>query len=328
MEKSFATIGRVQAIEELFKGTPFKPFEEPCSFESKAHSTICTASKVLTEGIDFDLKFFPLKHLGYKAVQEVTAQLYAALSHPRNLSVTLSISAKLDYPQAQEIWQGIVTAATEHGYKGVSLDLKPSRTGLLISVAASGEVLALTQKRRSKAHSKDLICVSGRLGAAYLGQQVLEKKFQEIEKYKMMVGAYLKPELSPLTVTRLEEEEIYPSFGYAVSNGLSDAILKLVRDSGLGAKVYADKIPFEGNSFALGKELGIDPVSAAMNGGEDYCLLFTVPILYYEHFRKDFQTFEIIGHLAEPGVGAVMVTPDGVELPIRAQGYFTEAETL
>lgn len=325
--KSFAELGRVEAIQQLFEGTPYKAFEEPCWFEAKAHSAVTTATKVLTEGIDFDLKFFPLKHLGYKAVASATGELYAVMAHPQTLSVTLSISAKLDFPQAQEIWQGVVAAAKEHGYKHVSLDLRPSRTGLLIAVSACGECSQITSKRRPKAHSMDLICVSGRLGAAYLGQMVLEKKFQELEKYKMMVGAYLKPEISPRTLVQMEDEEIYPSHGYLVSVGLSDAVMRLSRDSGLGAKIYADKIPFEGNTFSLAKELDVDPVSAAMNGGEDNVLLFTIPILQLDKFRHDFQTFNIIGHLAQPEVGTVLVTPDGVELPLRAQGYLNSVET-
>ena len=137
----------------------------------------------------------------------------------------------------------------------------------------------------------------------------------------MFVGAYLKPEMSASIVDHLEEAEVYPSFGYVVSMGLSDAVLKLTRDSGLGAKIYADKIPFEGNSFTLGSELDIDPISAAMNGGDDYKLLFTIPILKLDKFRADFQTFDIIGHMAQSEVGAVLLTPEGVELPLKAQGW-------
>ena len=137
----------------------------------------------------------------------------------------------------------------------------------------------------------------------------------------MMIGSYLKPEISPSTVSYMETDGIYPSSGYLVSKGLSDAIKRLSADTGLGAKIYADKIPFEGNSFELGREFDIDPISAAMNGGDDYRLLFTIPIMQLEKFRRDFQTFDIIGHLARPEVGAVLVTPEGIELPLKAQGW-------
>ena len=134
----------------------------------------------------------------------------------------------------------------------------------------------------------------------------------------MMVGSYLKPELPVGIVAQLEDVDIFPSCGVLVTRGLSDAVKRIARQTGLGAKVYADKIPFEGNSFDLGRELDIDPVSAAMNGGEDYRLLFTVPILKLEKFRHDFQTFDIIGHLALPEVGTVLVSPDGLEHPLKA----------
>ena len=186
------------------------------------------------------------------------------------------------------------------------------------------------------AKSKDLICVSGSLGAAYLGLQVLErgaKEFQEkgtqpdMSAYKMLVGSYLRPELDASVVSRLEDVEIYPSYGYFVTKGLSDALKRLSRDSGLGAKVYADKIPYEGNSFQLGKELDMDPVSAAMNGGDDNRLLFVIPILHLEKFRREFQTFDVIGHLAQPEAGTVLVTPEGLEFPVKAQGWADEDAT-
>ena len=145
-------------------------------------------------------------------------------------------------------------------------------------------------------------------------------------QYKMLVGDYLRPELEASVVDRLEDIEIYPSYGYFVTRGLSDALKRLTRDSGLGAKVYADKIPFEGGSFQLGKELDLDPVSAAMNGGDDNRLLLTIPILHLEKFRREFQTFDIIGHLAQPDAGAVLVTPEGVEFPIKAQGWSEKDE--
>jgi len=317
MAETFADLGRVEAIAKLFEGTPFKPFEEPLHFKPEAGEYVASASKTLLEGIDFNLEYFPLKHLGYKSVIEVTGELYAVMARPRTLNVQLGISAKLDFEQIAQLWQGVVAAAGEHGYRGVSLDLQPSKNGLAICVSATGASSA----QRSEARSKDLICVSGRLGAAFLGQQVLEHKPGELDKYRMMLAEYLKPELNPALVEQLEDDGIFPSFGYFVNRGLSDAVLRLSRDSGLGAKIYADKIPFEGNSFALGRELNIDPISAAMNGGDDCKILFTIPIMEAEKFRKDFQTFDIIGHLAQPEVGCVLVSPDGLEHEIKAQGW-------
>jgi thiamine-monophosphate kinase len=331
-EERFSDLGRVEAIARLYEGTPFTPFKTGY-FETSGKSCISSQSRIFIEGIDFDLTYFPLKHLGYKCVTAVTGELYAEFAHPQTMDIRIGISAKLDFAQIKEIWQGVVTAAKEHGYKNVSLDLVPSPNGLTISVSAAGETSLLTAKRRPAAKSMDLICVSDNLGAAYLGFQILERekrKFEEsgdakaqpdLDAYKNLVGAYLKPQINPQVVKLMEDAEIIPSHGYLVTRGLADAVKRLVRDSGLGAKVYVDKLPFAGKTFDLGKEMNIDPVSAALNGGEDYRLLFTIPIGKHDKFRHDFQTFDIIGHLAKPEVGAAVVTPDGVELPMKAQGW-------
>ena len=334
MAESFSDIGRIEAIDQLYRLSAFNPVNG-LAYTSEKGGRVITASRMYLEGIDFNLVYFPLKHLGYKCVVGTVGELYAALAHPKLLNVLLGISAKLDFPQIKELWLGITVAAKEHGFEAVNLDLQPSNNGLFLSLSATGETSLLTQKRRMAAKSKDLICVSGSLGAAYLGMQVMErgaKLFHEtgeqpdMAQYKMLVGAYLRPELDAAVVERLEDVEIYPSYGYFVTRGLSDALKRLSRDSGLGVKVYADKIPFEGNSFQLGKELDMDPVSAAMNGGDDNRLLFVVPILHLEKFRREFQTFDIIGHLAQPDAGTVLVTPEGVEFPVKAQGW-TENDT-
>ena len=335
MAASFADLGRIEARDQLYRLSAYKPVEG-LSFESgKAGARVSTAARLFVEGIDFNLVYFPLKHLGYKCVVGVAGELYAALARPKLLSVVLGVSAKLDFPQVKDLWMGITVAAKEHGFEAVKLDLQPSPNGLTVSVSAVGETSLLTQKRRPAAKSKDLLCVSGPLGAAYLGMRFMERGAEtfhksgeqpDISRYKMLVAASLRPELDASVVKRLEEEEIYPSHAYFVNRGLSDALLRLKRDSGLGVKVYAEKMPFEGNSFQLGKELDIDPISAAMNGGDDNRLLLVIPILQAEKFRREFQGFEVIGHLAQPEAGAVLVTPEGVEFPVKAQGWPEETE--
>ena len=331
-EETFSDLGRVEAIAKLYEGTGYKPFESSW-FETSGKVYATSQSRTFMEGIDFDLVYFPLKHLGYKCVTAVTGELYAEFSHPRTMDVRLGISSKLDFKHVKELWEGVVTAAREHGYKKVNLDLLPSPNGLAISISSMGETSLLMARRRPAAKSMDLICVSDNLGAAFMGFQVLEREKRAFDKsgdvkaqpklddYRNLVGAYLKPSINPQTISLMEEAEIIPSFGYLVTRGLADAVKRLVRDSGLGAKIYVDKLPFAGKTFDLAKELDIDPMSAALNGGEDYRLLFTIPIGKHDKFRHDFQTFDIIGHLAKPEVGASLVTPDGVELPLKAQGW-------
>ena len=331
-EETFSDLGRVEAIAKLYEGTPYKPFGSS-RFETDGKCFVSSHSRTFIEGMDFDLTYFPLKHLGYKCVVAVTGELYAEMSHPRTMDVRLGVSAKLDFKHIKELWEGITAAAKEHGYRQVTLDLIPSPNGLSVSVSSTGETSLLMAKRRPAANSMDLICVSDNLGAAYLGFQVLEREKRAFEKsgdakaqpkldeYRNLVGAYLKPQINAQTVKQLEDAEIMPSYGYLVNRGLADAVKRLVRDSGLGAKIYVDKLPFAGKTFEIGKEFDIDPITAAINGGEDYRLLFTIPIGKHEKFRHDFQTFDVIGHLAKPEVGAAIVTPDGVELPMKAQGW-------
>ena len=336
-EERFASLGRIEAIGRLYEGSGYKPFESAW-FETAGKAYATMKSRCLIEGTDFDLTYFPLKHLGYKSVVSVTGELYAEFAHPRCLSIVLGVSSKLDYSQIKLLWEGIVTAAREHFYIRVNLELVPSRNGLSISVNAVGETSILMAKRRTVAKSMDLLCVTGSLGAAYIGLNVLEREKKQfdthnddkiqpnLDKYKAFVGTYLKPELDPATIDAFEAAEIMPSYGYFLSKGLADAVHCLRRDSGLGVKIYAEKVPFMGGSVDFSKELGIDPLAAALNGGDDCCLLFTIPITAAEKFRRDFQSFDIIGHLALPEVGTVIVTPDGVELPLKAQGWRDDEE--
>lgn len=332
-KKNFSDIGKIEAIKLLFEESPFKQADGTSYLCGEKGGVIRTASKLWLEGIDFDLTYFPLKHLGYKSVVGTVGEIYASLARPQSISVRLGISAKLDLPQVSELWNGICTAAEEHHIKRADLDLVPSRNGLTISIVISSITSPEVAENRKSAGSMDLICISGNVGASFLGMSLLEqekKKFEkageltgqpDLEKYKMLVASYLKPEIDPDIVSQLGDSGIIPPYGYLVNRGLADAARRLNRDSGLGVKLYTDKIPFEGNSFEVGKKLNIDPVSAALKGGDDYRLMFVIPMSAYETFRHDFQTFSIIGHLAQPEVGTVLVTHEGVELPVHAQGW-------
>lgn len=320
MADTFKELGRAGALAKLYEGCGFAPCDNPY-FECEGSGYPTTASVLLLEGMDFDLTFFPLRHLGYKAVLQATGELMSNMAQARALKVIIGLSAKLDFPQVREMWEGICNAAREFGYGSVGLELVPSLTGLSISVAATGFCPKEVAQKRPQAKSMDLVCISNNAGAAFLGEQILhsckdmdeKERTKKLEQYKQLVGAYLKPELSPYTLKALSEADIVPGFGYFCKESLRDTLLRLCSDSGLGVKIYVDKLPFAGGSIDSAKELGVDPLQAALKGGDDNCLLFTIPIGSHERFRHDFQSWDVIGHLAKPEVGAVIVSPDGLE---------------
>lgn len=355
-QPSFASLGRVAAIEKLYAECPFKGNRDG-SFACK-NGRIESVCRLLTEGIDFDLSYFPFKHLGYKSVVEATAMLYARFAMPRSLSINLAVSAKLDFVHIQQLWEGICLAAKDYAYESVSLDITASLNGLCIALSADGFLKDLDAKRRPAPKSKDLLCLSGNVGGAFLGLQILQREkarlaggqagtngnsgvtagangtlgangsqaMPGLEKHKLLVGDYLRPMLDADIPKLMADAGFYPALGVCVDKGLSDAVKRLSRQCGLGAKVYLDRIPFGGGLFEAAKELGIDAASTALNGGEDWRILFTLPIDQFEKFRHDFQTWQVIGHLALPEAGASLVMPDGVELPLRAQGWKEDGE--
>jgi Thiamine monophosphate kinase len=327
MRTEIAEIGKIASIERLFENTGFTP-ESTLRVPEKGEC--CSAHKVFLEGVDFDLVYTPLKHLGYKSALGAFGELYAKLFTPVTLSVNLGLSKRFCFEDVQALWEGVVAAAKEHGIKRMALDLNPSVNGLSISLSACGVQKKGVLEKVPESKNMDLICLSGHIGAAYMGLHVLERekvaftteeKQPDLSKYKSILASYLSPEIKENVVKRFIEDDIYPSKGYFVTKGLGEAVLRLQKDSGFGVKVYLDKVPISSQTFAMADELDIDAITAAMNGGDDYQFIFTVPIEKHDVIRKNFQDYDIIGHLAKPEVGAVMVTPDGAELTIKAQGY-------
>lgn len=314
-----ADIGKQTALERLFEDSGYKN-----------ENTSASAHKILLEGCDFDLVYTPLKHLGYKAVLCILGELYAALRQPDSLSVILGLSKRFCYEDVAALWEGVLAACREHGVKHLSLDLVPSVNGLCISLAAGGSQKQAVLDKIPEARNRDLICLSGHVGAAYMGLHVLEREKvaftgtgaqPDLSQYKAVLASYLSPEIKPDLLARFLEADVLPSRGYFLTRGLGEAVIRLSRDTGLGAKVYLEKIPISSQTFAMAEEIDMDVVTAAMNGGDDYKFLFVIPISQHETFRKEFHDFEVIGHLAQPDVGPVLVTPEGAEIPIHAQGY-------
>ena len=330
MRTELSSIGKVNAINKLFEGTKYTN-EPSVAFTKRASK--CHAHSVLLEGVDYDLVYTPLKHLGYKAVLSVIGEIYAKLHSPYSLSVKLGLSSRFCFEDIQELWKGILAASEEHGVEHLALDLIPSVNGLCISLSAVGLQKEKLIASLPQSKNMDLICLTGDVGAAYMGLHVLERekaafiKSKEKEmkpqmgKYKYILESYLSPQIKPEILKRFFEEKIYPAKGYFVTKGLGSAILQLTQETGFGAKVYLERLPISSRTFAMAEEINMDAITAAMNGGDDYKFIFTIPIEKHEEILRDFQDYDIIGHLAQPEVGAALVTPEGAEIPIHAQGF-------
>ena len=327
MRTDISTIGKEASIVRLFEGSGFV---NERNFKLSGAGEYCSAHKIMLEGVDFDLVYTPLKHLGYKAVLNVIGDIYASFRQPVALSVNLGISSRFCYEDIASFWDGVLAAVKEHGIQHLGLDLNPSVNGLCISLSATGVQQKRVMNNCGSAKNMDLVCLTGRLGAAYMGLHILERekvsfnkdgKQPDLSKYRNVLASYLNPEVKPNVLSRFTDAKTYPSTGYFVTRGLGDALLRLAGDTGLGVKIYLEKIPISNQTFEAAEELNIDPVTAAMNGGDDYQFIFTLPLEKHETIRHDFQDYDIIGHLAQPEVGVVIVTPEGVEIPVHAQGY-------
>jgi len=317
---SIEEVGKINLIERLLSQTG----------ESNDHLWI-NSHKLLLEGLDFDLVYTPLKHLGYKAISCVLGPIYAQNHIPDNISINIGLSKKYFVEDVEELWSGMVAALEEHKVNSVQLDLLPSLTGLTISLSSQGKQERELFVRTPKPLSGDLICITGNLGAAYMGLQLLEREkalFSDnptvqphLESYKFILKSYLNPQVNTSVIELLNQNSIIPSDGIFISNGLADAVKRVCRKSGLGAKIFLDKIPIATQTFLMAEELNIDATTAALNGGDDFQFLYTIPLSKYESVQKEIPQLDIIGHLCSADFGTILITPDGTELELKAQGW-------
>ncbi len=329
-----AEIGKRELLRRLFEGTGFtnKPL-----FAGDSSKQTVSINRLMMEGVDFDLVYTPLKHLGYKSALNALGPLYARCYQPKALSFTLALSARFAAEDIVELWTGIVAAAKEHYIENLSLELKASMTGLAIGITAQGEQDPKTIESAPKPSGTDLICITGNIGAAYMGLHVLERekvafnkipasemasyKQPDLSRYKYILSQYLSPEINPKIVEQFKEASIIPAAGYFITDGLAATVKELCQEHGTGAKIYLEKIPIASQTMEMAKEINMDTVTAALNGGDDYKFLFVIPLSEHEKFHKEFPNVDIIGHLCKPEAGALLVTPEGAEIPIQAQGF-------
>lgn len=294
---------------------------------------------LLLEGIHFDLVYTPLRHLGYKAVMVNLSDVYAMNGTPRQITVSLGIDKRLQVEDIEELYAGMRLACERHKVDLVGGDTSSSVTGLTISITCIGEAPEQEVVRRSGAKPNDLICCSGNLGAAYLGLQLLEREkviyFQQLKEGKIspdtpfqpefagreyLLERFLKPEARRDIIEALRKAGIVPTSMMDISDGLSSELLHICKASQVGCRLYEERIPLDYQTASAAEDLNLNVSTCALNGGEDYELLFTVPLDCHEKV-ENLEDVKIIGHITDADEGAIMVARGGSEMTLKAQGW-------
>lgn len=291
---------------------------------------VVVTTDMLAEGIHFNLVYTPLKHLGYKTAVINFSDIYAMNATPKQLLVSIAVSGKFTVDMIEEVYSGIRLACDYYGVDLVGGDTASSLTGMVLSCTAIGECSHDMLVYRNGARQHDLICISGDLGAAYLGLQVLERERLIYEKhgdiqpvlegYDYLLERQLKPEARYDIILLLKETGIKPTAMIDISDGLSSELQHICHASNTGCRIYSDKIPIHSETIRVAQEFNTEPLIAALNGGEDYELLFTVPVSEYDKVRSKGE-ISVIGHITDTSTGLYMVTESGTEVELKAQGW-------
>jgi thiamine-monophosphate kinase len=290
---------------------------------------------LLLEGIHFDLTYVPLKHLGYKSATVNFSDIYAMNGRPRQITVSLGVSKRFSIEDVEELYAGILLACEIYDVDLVGGDTSSSRTGLTISITCIGEGNENRIVYRNGAKETDLICVSGDFGAAYMGLQLLEREKNVFKGEKdfmpdfagkeYLLERQLKPEACKGIIELLEKENILPTAMIDVSDGLSSELLHIAQQSKVGCRIYEDRIPIDYQTAMMAEQFHMNLVTVALNGGEDYELLFTVPLSMHEKIEA-MKGIKIIGHITKPELGNYLVGRDGGEIALKAQGWNSLSE--
>lgn len=325
--------GLIDILTKKFKTTKstIKGVGDDCAvleLNKKEYQLITT--DLLLEGIHFDLVYSPLKHLGYKAVIANASDIYAMNGTPQKMTVSIGVSAKFSVNALEQLYEGILLACERYNIELIGGDTSASLTGLTISITMIGTVAKKSIVYRDHAKATDLICVSGDLGGAYAGQQILQREkavFNQgkgaqpkLEGYEYVVGRTLKPEGRRDILEELAKQQITPTSMIDVSDGLSSDLLHLCIESHVGCKIYEEKIPINENTANACKEFSMEPVISALHGGDDYELLFTIPLSQYEAIKK-VPDVSVIGNIVDAGEGLGMISRSGDYVHLKAQGW-------
>jgi thiamine-monophosphate kinase len=327
----FALIRRLQTQIKLNQPSTVLGIGDDAAIIAPAPGTeLVISTDLLVEGVHFDLMFCPLRHLGYKAIAVNVSDVAAMNATPTQIVVALSTGPRFTVEAIEELYAGMRLACEAYGVDLVGGDTTASRGALTIAVTVLGQAPAGQAVRRSGGKPTDLLCVSGDLGAAFLGLQVLEREKQafladpetqpELANYEYVVQRQLKPEARLDVVHELRELGVTPTSMIDISDGLASEVLHLCTASGTGARVFSEFLPLANPTLEAAAEFNLDPLTCALNGGEDYELLFTVPVT--DHAKiKNHPDITVIGHLTEKSDGVNLITKAQQAVPLQAQGW-------
>ncbi|MCK4661706.1 MAG: thiamine-phosphate kinase [Bacteroidales bacterium] len=326
----FALIDQLTKNIKIKNSSTIKGVGDDAAILDFKDKQVVVTTDLLLEGIHFNLIYTPLKHLGYKAAIVNFSDIYAMNAYPKQITVSIGISNRFSVEDIEELYSGINLACERYNVDLIGGDTSSSVTGLIISITAVGEVLKEKIVYRNTAKENDLVCVSGDLGAAYLGLQLLEREKEvfkqdsniqpEFEGYDYILERQLKPEARKTIIDFFYKSDIKPTSMIDISDGLSSEIFHICKNSNVGCKIYEDKIPIDASTIKMAEEFNISPTTCALSGGEDYELLFTIP-LEQSDIIKSFDGISIIGHITNKEKGINLIAQDGTNVPIIAQGW-------
>lgn len=326
----FGLIDHIHEKIKIKNASTIKGIGDDAAVISAGDHVKVITTDLLLEGVHFDLSYAPLTHVGFKAVAVNISDIAAMNAIPKQITVSIALSNRFSVEAVDAIYAGINAAAEHYGVDVIGGDTTASRSGLVISITAIGEALKSDLVFRSGAKENDIVCVTGDLGGALVGLQVLEREKQvflsnpdmkpELEKYQIITAKQLRPEARMDIIHELKEFGLIPTSMMDISDGLASELFHICKASNVGVTIYEDKLPIDKQTFDTAVELGLDPITCVLNGGEDYELLFTID-------QKDFKKLEkhpdihFIGHITKAEDGKLLVTKSGTAAQLKAQGW-------
>jgi len=330
---TFGEFGLIKHLTEKFKienPSTLKGVGDDAAVLSYENKKVLVTTDLLLEGIHFDLVYVPIMHLGYKAAVVNFSDIYAMNGEPKQITVSIGVSKRFSVEDLEQLYAGIQLACDKYGVDLIGGDTSASLTGLAISITCIGEADEDKIVYRNGAKETDLICVTGDLGSAYMGLQLLEREKvvfaandeaqPDFEERDYILQRQLKPEARKDIIKLLRDNSIVPTSMMDISDGLSSELMHICSQSKVGCRIYEDKIPINYQAVVMAEELNMSIVTAALNGGEDYELLFTVSMADYDKIVS-MEGIAIVGHTTKPELGLQLVGREGEEIELRAQGW-------